>query len=97
MKYLDFKSLLAGLENNSEIMKLKSTIIKLEEELLLDKYINSFHQIPGQFSILRKSASLILDKIIRKNQQKFNFILPSETIINSTLYLISTIKKNIFQ
>ena len=96
MKYLDFKSLLAGLENNSEIMNLKSTIIKLEEELLLDKYINSFHQIPGQFSILRKSASLILDKIIRNNQQKFNFIYPSETIINSTLYLISTIKKQIF-
>lgn len=51
--------------------------------------------VPGQFSVLRKSASLILNKIIKNNQEKLNFISPSETIINSTLYLISTIKKKL--
>ena len=95
LKYLDIKSILSELENESEIINLKTKIIKLEEEYHLEKYINSFLDVPGQFSILRKSASLILNKIIKNNQEKLNFISPSETIINSTLHLISTIKKKL--
>ena len=95
INYLDFKSIISGLENDFEIINSKSTIIKLEEELLLDKYINYFYQIPAKFSIFRKSINLILEKILRNNQEKFSFILPSENIINSALYLISTIKKQL--
>ena len=97
LKYLDIKSILSELENESAIINLKTKIIKLEEEYHLEKYINSFLDVPGQFSILRKSASLILNKIIKNNQEKLNFISPSETIINSnsTLYLISIIKKKL--
>ena len=97
LKYLDITSILSELENESEIINLKTEIMKLEEEYHLDKYINSFLDVPGQFSILRKSASLILDKIIKNNQEKLNFISPSETIIDSTLYLISTIKKQLIK
>ena len=94
-KYLEFKSILSELENDSKIINLKSSLIKLENELKLDKYNNSFLNIPGQFSILRKSTSIILEKIIKNNQEKLNFIPPSETILNSTLYFISNIEKQL--
>ena len=97
LKYLNFTSILSELENESEMINLKSEILKLEEEYHLEKYINSFLEIPGQFSILRKSASLVLDKIIKNNQEKLNFISPSETVINSTLYFISSIKKQLLK
>ena len=97
LKYLEYKSILSDLEYDSEIINLKTELLKLEEVYKLDKYINSFLNIPGQFSIYRKSVSLILDKILKKNEAKLNFILPSETIINSTLYLISTILKKLNQ
>ena len=93
MKYLNFKLLSSEMESNSEIINLKTKISKLEGELKLDKYINSFLEVPGQFSLFRKSASIILNKIINTNQEMLNFISPSETVINSTLYLTSTIKK----
>ena len=94
-KFLEIKSILYGLETDSEIINLKSSLIKLEGEFNLDKYINSFLNVPGQFSIFRKSASLILDKVIKSNQEKLNFIPPSETVLNSSLYLISTIEKQL--
>ena len=94
-KFLEIKSILYGLETDSEIINLKSSLIKLEGEFNLDKYINSFLNVPGQFSIFRKSASLILNKVIKSNQEKLNFIPPSETVLNSSLYLISTIEKQL--
>jgi hypothetical protein len=94
-KNLEIKSILYGLETDSEIINLKSSLIKLEGEVNLDKYINSFLNVPGQFSIFRKSASLILNKVIKSNQEKLNFIPPSETVLNSSLYLISTIEKQL--
>ena len=94
-KYLEFKSILSELENDSKIINLKTSLIKLENELKLDKYNNSFLNIPGQFSILRKSTSIILEKIIKNNQEKLNFIPPSETILNSTLYFISNIEQQL--
>ena len=75
-----------------EEIELKVKFSKFEHELNLDKYINSFLQTPGEFSLFRKSASLILDRIIRKNHEKLKFIQPNEKIINFTLKLISNIK-----
>ena len=95
MKYLNYKLLSSEMEYNIETINLKAKISKLEGELKLDKYINSFLEVPGQFSLFRKSASIILNKIINNNQEKLKFISPSETVINSTLYLTSTIKKEI--
>ena len=44
---------------------------------------------------LRKSSSIILNKLIKKNHEKLNFIKPSKKIINSALDLIFKIKKNL--
>ena len=95
MKYLNFKLLSSEMENKSETINLKTKICQLEGELKLDKYINSFLEVPGQFSLFRKSASIFLNKIINNNQEKLKFISPSETVINSTLYLTSKIKKEL--
>ena len=95
MKVLDVKLILSNLETDSELIKLKAVISKLEDELRLERYFKSFLEVPGQFSIFRKCASLILNKIIEKNQEKLNFIEPSESIINSTKYIISLMNKQL--
>ena len=95
MKVLDTKLILSDLETDFELINLKSVISKLEDELRLERYFKSFLEVPSQFSIFRKCASLILNKIIEKNQEKLNFIEPSESIINSTKYIISLMDKQL--
>ena len=92
LKYYSIKKAFSELEQKLETIELQVKITKLESELNLDKYINSFLQTPGEFSLFRKSASLILDRIIRKNHEKLKFIEPNEKIINFTLKLISNIR-----
>ena len=91
--YIAFKSILSELEHDYEIIDLKINNLEIKEELHLNKYINSFLNIPGQFSIIRKGINVILDKIIKNNHEKLKFIKPSEKIVNLVLNLI----KNIFK
>jgi len=93
--YLDIASTLKEIKNELQVIKLKTRVTKLEESLFLDKYLNSYLNIPGKFSIFRKSVSLILDKIIQNNYEKLNFIKPSDKIINLTLEFITQMKKKL--
>ena len=95
LNYFHIKNAFSELEHKLATIELKVKITKLEDELNLDKYINSFLQAPGKFSLFRKSASLILDKIIRKNHEKLRFIQPNEKIINFTLKLINKMRKQL--
>ena len=95
IKYLGIKKDLAELTNKLSAIELKTKFTKLEEELYLDKYIDSFLKMPGIFSSLRKCSSVILDKLIKKNYNKLEFIQPNERIINLTLSLISRMYKTL--
>lgn len=93
--YLHIQKAFSELEHRLETIELKVKITKLEDELNLDKYLDSFLQIPGKFSLFRKSASLILDRIIRKNHEKLRFIQPSEKIIIMTLQVINKMRNQL--
>lgn len=93
--YLFILSLFSEMTNELEIIKLKAKVTKLDQSLLLDKYINSYLNIPGQLSFFRKSSSIILDKIIKNNYEKLNFIKPNDKIIFLTCSLIERIKKKL--
>ena len=93
--FLNIKSILIELNQELQSIKLKTKLIKLEDDSNLEKYLNSFLNIPSQFSIFRKSVSIILNKIIKQNYQKLNFNKPNEKIINLTLDLINRIIKQL--
>ena len=94
-KYMEYSLIFSELEQNLKLNKLKNEITKLKNELQLDKYFNSYLNVPGQFSFIRKSTSIILNKIIKKNSEKLKFMKPSKKIISLTFELISRIKRKL--
>ena len=97
LNYLTISSAFAEINSELQIIKLKAGLNKLNEEIFIDKYLNSYLNIPGEFLSLRKSSSLILNKLIKKNHKKLNFINPGKKIVNLTLDLISRIRKKLLK
>ena len=95
LNYLTISSAFQEIKDELQLIKLKIGLNKLNGEIVIDNYLNSYLNIPAEFLSLRKSSSIILNKLIKKNHEKLNFIKPSKKIINSTLDLIFKIKKNL--
>lgn len=95
LKYLGIKKNLTEFINKLSTIELKTRFTKLEEELYFDKYIDSFLKVPGKFSSIRKSSSVILDKLIKNNHDKLEFLQPNEKIIKLTLGLIARMNKKL--
>ena len=95
LNYLTISSAFQEIKDELQLIKLKIGLNKLNGEIVIDNYLNSYLNIPAEFLSLRKSSSIILNKLIKKNHEKLNFIKPSKKIINSALDLIFKIKKNL--
>ena len=83
------------INNELQIIKLKTRLAKLNGEIFIDKYLNSYLNIPGEFLSLRKCSSIILNKLIKKNHEKLNFIRPSSRIVYLTLDFIYKLRKKL--
>ena len=64
-------------------------------QIKIEKYLNSFLNVPGQFSLIRKNINFILGKIIKNNSNKLKFNEPNIKIIKLTFGFIAKIKNNI--
>ena len=93
--FISISSMFREIQQNLDIIELKIGFNKLNNALSLENYINSYLNVPEKFNIFRKSVSLILEKIIKKNSDKLKFIQPSKKIINLTLDLIWRINKKL--
>lgn len=67
----------------------------MEGEFKLDKYFNSFFNVPGKFATIRKNVNFILGKILKENYDKINFIEPDIKIINLSFSFTSNLKKDL--
>ena len=74
INYLTISSVFSEINNELQIIKLKTRLAKLNGEIFIDKYLNSYLNIPVEFLSLRKCSSFILNKLIKKNHKKLNFI-----------------------
>ena len=97
LKYLTISSTFTEINNELQIIKLKVEINKLNEEIYIDKYLNSYLNIPEELFCLKKISSIILNKLIKKNHEKLNFIQPDKKIVNLTLAFISKIRKKLLK
>ena len=95
INYLTISSVFSEIKNELKIIKLTTRLAKLDGEIFIDKYLNSYLNIPGEFLSLRKTASIILHKLIEKNHEKLNFIKPSKKIVYLTLDFISKLRKKL--
>ena len=95
INYLTISSVFSEINNELQIIKLKTRLNKLDGEIFIDKYLNSYLNIPGEFLSLRKCSSIILNKLIKKNHEKLNFIRPSSRIVYLTLDFIYKLRKKL--
>ena len=91
-KFTEYNLIFTQLNQELETTQLRADISKLKNELNLDKYLNSYFNAPSQFTMLRKSVNLILDKIIKNNLDKLKFIKPNLKTTNLALDFVGKIK-----
>ena len=64
-------------ENETNFQKriyiLENKVNELMGQIKIEKYLNSFLNVPGQLSFIRKNINLILGKIIKNNSNKLKF------------------------
>ena len=95
INYLTISSIFSEINNELQIIKLKTRLTKLDGEIFIDKYLNSYLNIPGEFLSLRKCSSIILNKLIEKNYEKLNFNQPNRRIVHLTLDFINKLRNKL--
>jgi hypothetical protein len=72
IKYINKK------KEEQEILDLKSSILKINNENALHQYYLSYFEFPSQIILKRKLINIVLFKIISENYKKFNEIIPTK-------------------
>ena len=93
--FLEFKSEENKINFKNKIYNLENKVSELNGEIKIEKYLNSFFNVPGEFSLIRKNINFILGKIIKNNANKLKFNKPNIKIIKLTIEFIGKIKENL--
>lgn len=93
--YRSLIRLVEQIESKCKICEVENKLIKLTGDSKLDKYYNSFWNIPSQFSTIRKNINFILDRIINVNTKKIILMEPNIKIVNMSFAFIGNLKHDI--
>ena len=88
IKYINKK------KEEQELLDLKSSILKINNENALHQYYLSYFEFPSQIILKKKLINIVLFKIISENYKKFDEIIPTKNMIKTILKEINILKKS---
>ena len=93
--YLEISFFLNEINFENRLCSLENTVKELIGDLKIDKYYDSFFNIPGELSLTRRNVKFILDRIIKTNSNSLDFHEPNLKIIKKSFFFIENLIKNL--